>query len=146
MGMKVLAFLMAVFGFVFVTSMAYAENVTVEMLNKRDDGAKMVYSQDIVDVNVGDTVTWVPTTKGHNVEFVVGPEGFEKPKKSKLGKEYAFTFETPGVYLYACTPHKTMGMIGLVVVGGDTSNIDEVAKAKVRGKSKKTLKALLGQL
>ena len=26
---------------------AYAEDLTIEMLNKRDDGAKMVYSQDI---------------------------------------------------------------------------------------------------
>ena len=56
------------------------------------------------------------------------------------------TFEVPGLYLYWCTPHKGMGMIGLVVVGGDTSNADTVAKAKVRGKSKKKLKKLLNEL
>jgi hypothetical protein len=37
-------------------------------------------------------------------------------------------------------------MIGLIVVDGDTSNINEIAKAKAMGKSKKKLKALLGQL
>ena len=37
-------------------------------------------------------------------------------------------------------------MIGLVVVGDDTSNADAIAKAKVRGKSKKFLKKLLGEL
>ena len=63
--MKVLTFLMAVFGFVFVSSLAYAENTTIEMLNKRDDGAKMVYSEDITRIDVGDTITWVPTSKGH---------------------------------------------------------------------------------
>ena len=49
---------------------AAAEDITIEMLNKRDDGAKMVYSQEIATIEVGDTVTWVPTNKGHNVEFI----------------------------------------------------------------------------
>jgi hypothetical protein len=39
-----------------------------------------------------------------------------------------------------------MGMIGLVVVGNDTSNKDDIAKAKALGKSKKKLKELLGDL
>ena len=144
--MKVLAFMMAIFGFVFFTSLAYAADTTIDMLNKDADGNKMVYSTELAKVAVGDTITWLPASKGHNVEFVSGPEGFEIPKKSKLGKEYSFTFETPGVYLYVCSPHKTMGMIGLVVVGEDTTNIDEIAKAKVRGKSKKKLKHLLHEL
>jgi pseudoazurin len=113
------------------------------MLNKRDDGAKMVYSQDITRIEVGETITWVPTSKGHNVEFIAGPDGWKKPKKSKLNKEVAITFDTPGVYLYQCSPHKTMGMIAIVVVGdGD----NDISKAKVKGKSKKKLKALLGEL
>ena len=33
----------------FATS-AYAEDTTVEMLNKREDGAKMVYSEDITRI------------------------------------------------------------------------------------------------
>ena len=39
-----------------------------------------------------------------------------------------------------------MGMIGLVVVGDDTSNKDKIAKAKALGKSKKKLKKLLSEL
>ena len=144
--MKVLAFFMAVFGLVFVSSMAYAETITIEMLNKRDDGAKMVYSQDIARVAVGDTITWVPTSKGHNVEFVAGPEGWDLPKKSKNNKEVSITFDVPGIYFYQCTPHKGMGMVALVVVGDDTSNKDAIAKAKAVGKSKKKLKAMLGEL
>lgn len=122
---------------------AIAEDMTIEMLNKRDDGAKMVYSEDIARIDVGDTVTWVPTSKGHNVEFIAGPDGWDAPKKSKLSKEVAITFDTPGVYLYQCTPHKTMGMIAVVVVGdGD----NDISKAKVKGKSKKKLKELLSEL
>ena len=145
--MKALTFIVAVFGLVFVSSMAYAETVTIDMLNKRDDGAKMVYSQDIARVAVGDTITWVPTSKGHNVEFIKGPEGWKLPKKSKNNKEVSITFDVPGVYVYQCTPHKAMGMIGLVVVaeGGEVP-LNDVSKAKVMGKSKKKLKALLGDI
>ena len=122
---------------------AFAADMTIEMLNKRDDGAKMVYSEDIARIDVGDTVTWVPTSKGHNVEFVAGPDGWEAPKKSKNGKEVVITFDTPGVYLYQCTPHKTMGMIALVVVG---EGGNDVSGYKMRGKSKKKLKELLADL
>ena len=142
--MKVLGLLMAVFGFVFFTSLAYAN--TIEMLNKDDQGNKMVYSVEVAKVEVGETITWVPTSKGHNVEMTAGPDGAALPKKSKNGKEVSMTFEVPGIYYYWCTPHKGMGMIGLVVVGGDTSNKDDIAKAKAMGKSKKKLKALLGDL
>jgi pseudoazurin len=122
---------------------AFAEDLTIGMLNKRDDGAKMVYSEDIARIDVGDTITWTPDSKGHNVEFIAGPDGWKSPKKSKLSKEVAITFDTPGVYLYQCTPHKTMGMIAIVVVGdGD----NDISKAKVKGKSKKKLKALLEEL
>jgi pseudoazurin len=129
--------------FALFASSAFAADTTVEMLNKRDDGAKMVYSEDITRIDVGDTVTWVPTSKGHNVEFIAGPDGWDAPRKSKLNKEVAITFDTPGVYLYQCSPHKSMGMIAIVVVGdGD----NDISKAKVKGKSKKKLKALLGEL
>ena len=122
---------------------AFAEDITVEMLNKRDDGAKMVYSEDISRIDVGDTITWVPTSKGHNVHFIAGPDGWELPTKSKNNKEVAITFDVPGIYLYQCTPHATMGMIAMVVVGDDTSNLDAIKKIKLRGKSKKKFKKLL---
>ena len=124
-----------------------AEDMTIEMLNKRDDGAKMVYSVDIARIDIGDTITWKPTTKGHNVEFKVGPDGWKVPKKSPFNREVEMTFDMPGVYYYQCTPHKTMGMIGLVIVGDDISNKDIIIKkSKAKGKSKKKLKGLLNEL
>tara|TARA_R100001510_G_C7654102_1_gene212692 strand:- start:600 stop:1016 length:417 start_codon:yes stop_codon:yes gene_type:complete len=123
---------------------AVAADLTIEMLNKDADGNKMVYSEEIARIEVGDTITWVSTAKGHNVEMISSPNNMEF--KSKNNKEAKITFEVPGIYLYWCTPHKSMGMIGLVVVGSDISNFDTVAKAKVRGKSKKKLKQLLNEL
>ena len=127
-----------------IASPAIASDVTVEMLNKDADGNRKVYSQEIVEIAAGSTVKWVPTDKGHNVEIIASPNDMKF--KSKNGKEVSVTFETPGIYYYWCTPHKGMGMIGLVVVGGDTSNKTQISKAKAIGKSKKKLKALLEQL
>jgi pseudoazurin len=127
-----------------IASPAIASDVTVEMLNRDADGNRMVYSQEIVEIAAGSTVKWVPTDKGHNVEIIASPNDMKF--KSKNGKEASVTFETPGIYYYWCTPHKGMGMIGLVVVGGDTSNKAQISKAKAIGKSKKKLKALLEQL
>jgi pseudoazurin len=144
--MKIFLSVLTTFVAVSVFSSANAADTTIEMLNKRDDGEKMVYSEDITRIDVGDTITWVPTSKGHNVEFVAGPDGFTIPRKSKNSKEVLITFDVPGIYYYWCTPHKGMGMIALVLVGDDKSNIEDITGAKALGKSKKKLAALLSKL
>ena len=134
------------FALALFSNIAYAKTIEIEMLNKDSAGRKMVYSQEFVQVDTGDTVKWIPTSKGHNVQIVAAPDGFDIPKKSKNGKEVSIDFTVPGIYYYWCTPHKGMGMIGLIVVGNDTSNKDDIAKAKALGKSKKKLKELLGKI
>ena len=124
----------------------FAADQTIEMLNKQGNES-MVYSQKIVRVNVGDTVFWKSTDKGHNVEFIRGgvPEGVDKFKtKYNVDVEYKFTI--PGVYAYWCTPHKNMGMIGFVVVGDDKSNIESIKKIRYSSKSKKMAPDLISQL
>ncbi len=125
-------------------STSFAADVTIEMLNKDAEGNRMVFSEEVVNVEVGDTVTWLPTSKGHNVEMIASPNQMQL--KSKNNKEVKITLDTPGIYYYWCTPHKGMGMIGLIIVGNDLSNMDDVASAKAIGKSKKKLKALLASL
>ena len=144
--MKVINIIGTIFAVLFFANLAYAKTVELEMLNKDGSGRKMVYSQELVHIELGDTVKWIPTSKGHNVEIVAAPEGFDIPKKSKNGKEVSIHFHVPGIYYYWCTPHKGMGMIGLIVVDGDTSNKDAIANAKAMGKSKKKLKKLLDEL
>jgi len=123
------------------SSLAHAKTVEIEMLNKLGKET-MLYSVKLAEVDVNDKIIWKSTTKGHNVEFVVMPKGVKK-FKSKINKDATYEFKVPGIYLYQCTPHKAMGMIGIVVVGNDKSNLDAVKKAKMRGKSKKVFKELL---
>ena len=120
------------------------EPLIIEMLNKRGKD-KMLYGQDVARVEVGQTITWTPDSKGHNVQFVSVPEGVEKVK-SKLSKEFSYTFEQEGVYLYVCTPHASMGMIGMVIVGESDVNLDEALDYKFRGKSKKKFKKIVKSL
>ena len=120
--------------------------ITVQMLNTRDDGVKMIYSQDVLRVDVGDTVTWLPTDLGHNVEFVAWPEGFEKPKASKLSEPFTWTFDLPGVYVYLCTPHVKAGMVAIVVVGDDVSNKNAVSELELFGESVPRLEQFLAQI
>ena len=120
------------------------EPLIIEMLNKRGKD-KMLYGQDVARVEVGQTVTWTPDSKGHNVQFVSVPEGVEKVK-SKLSKEFSYTFEQEGVYLYVCTPHASMGMIGMIIVGESDVNLDKVLDYKFRGKSKKKFKKIVKSL
>ena len=128
----------------FLSTPSFAADLTIEMLNKDADGNKMVFSQEVVKVEIGDTITWLPSSKGHNVEMISSPNKMKF--KSKNGKEAKITFDTTGIYYYWCTPHKGMGMIGLVVVANDVSNMDGIASAKALGKSKTKLKKLLASL
>ncbi len=123
-----------------------AADVTLEMLNKLGKET-MVFSEKVVKINVGDTVFWKATDKGHNVEFIKGgtPEGVGK-FKSKYNVDTEYKFTIPGIYAYWCTPHKGMGMIGFVVVGDDKSNLDAIKAIRFMGKSKKIAPELINSL
>jgi len=139
-------FIFIIAGILF-SNLSFAENTTIEMLNKLDK-RNMVFSKEIVRIKLGDTVSWKATDKGHNVEFIMKggvPEGIEK-FKSKVGKDAEYTFSIPGIYAYWCSPHKTMGMIGFVIVDNDFSNIDSIKKIKYLGKSKKIASILIPQI
>ena len=129
-----------------ISQSAFAADQVIEMLNKLGK-EHMVYSQKITNIEVGDSIIWKATTKGHNVEFIKGgiPAGVEK-FRSKINKDAQYKFEIPGIYAYWCTPHKSMGMIGFVVVDGDKSNLESIKALKFFGKSKKIAPDLINQL
>ena len=128
------------------TGLSYAGDIEVKMLNKLND-EYMVYSKKIVKINVGDTVSWKATDSSHNVEFIKGavPEGVEA-FKSKLNKDVSYEFKIPGIYAYWCTPHKSLGMIGFVIVGNDISNKESISNVRYFGKSKKIAEQLIEKL
>ncbi len=144
--MKLTKYLLSVIILFIFSTNAFAADETIEMLNKQNK-ERMVYSKKVVKINVGDTVFWKATDKGHNVEFIKGgvPEGVDK-FKSKFNKDTEYKFTIPGIYAYWCTPHKTMGMIGFVVVGNDKSNIEAIKSIKFMGRSKKIAPDLINSL
>ena len=69
----------AVAALVLLATPAMAANFEVHMLNKGADGQAMVFEPALTKVAVGDTVTFVPTDKGHNAETIkeILPAGAE---------------------------------------------------------------------
>ena len=134
-----------IFSFLW-SSYALSADITVEMLNKFNN-EYMVYSKKIVRININETVLWKATDKGHNVEFIKGaiPEGVEN-FKSKYNVDVEYEFTVPGIYAYWCTPHKSLGMIGFVVVGGDKHNLEQIKNTKFFGKSRKISSSLIEHL
>ena len=127
----------------FLINLAYSSDQSIDMLNKSGKEIN-VYSKKIVNVDVGDTVFWKSVNPGHNVEFIKGgiPNGVEK-FKTTYSKDAKYTFKIPGIYAYWCTPHKSMGMIGFVIVGNDKSNLEAIKKIRFYGKSKKIAQELI---
>ena len=126
--------------FLGFASEASAEDLVIDMTS--DDA----FSTRVAHVDVGQTITWLPISKGHNVEFVKGPDGVKLPSKSKLSEEFSVKFTDTGVYLYWCKPHKETGMLGLIVVGNDLSNLSEIAMVKISRQSDFVLQALVASL
>jgi len=101
------------------------------------------FSIEVVNIGVGDTVEWVPKNKGHNVEFLAGPDMAALPPKSNMNEFHSVRFEKKGVYLYGCTPHLNMGMLGLIVVGDDLHNINEIGNTDLPNVAKSVLMSLI---
>ena len=101
------------------------------------------FSIEVVNIDVGDTVEWLPKNKGHNVEFLAGPNMADLPPKSNINEFHSVLFERPGVYLYGCTPHLNMGMLGLVLVGNDLHNINEIGNTDLPNVAKSVLMSLI---
>ena len=121
---------------------AMAEEFEVKMLNKGETGM-MVFEPDLVKVAPGDTVRFVPTDPGHNVQTIKGmiPEGTD-PFVGKVGKEMVVTFTEPGIYGVECKPHYVMGMVAAVVVG-EPVNLDAAKAVKQPGQAKKRFARIL---
>lgn len=137
------AVLGAAIALTLVAGAASAADFEVHMLNKGKDGS-MVFEPALTKVQAGDTVTFIPTDKGHNVESIkdmipAGAEAF----KSKMNETYKVTFTAPGAYAVKCSPHVGMGMVGLVVVGDNPANIDAIKNGKLPKKAHERLEAAI---
>jgi pseudoazurin len=129
----------------FLATAGFAETFEIKMLNKGETG-RMVFEPAYLAVAPGDTVTFVPASKGHNAETIKGMIPEEAKKfKSKIGKEFSVTLTAEGLYGVKCTPHYSMGMVALIQVGTAT-NLSQVSGVKHRGKSKARFEPLFTQV
>ena len=133
--MRLIIFL---FYFIIMSSrFSFAETIQIDFT--ADDS----YSIEVAKINVGDTLEWLPKNEGHNVEFLGGPNFSSLPEKSDLNAFYSVTFNLPGVYLYHCTPHGNMGMLGLVIVGNDFHNLKDIEGIELSRVAKSVLQRLI---
>jgi len=133
--MRLIIFL---FYFIIMSSrFSFAETIQIDFT--ADDS----YSVEVAKINVGDTIEWSPKNEGNNVEFLGGPDFSSLPEKSDLNAFYSVTFNLPGVYLYHCTPHGNMGMLGLVIVGNDFHNLKDIEGIELSRVAKSVLQRLI---
>ena len=134
--MRLLVFLF--FLILLSSQVVVAETVKIEFT------ANDSYSIEVANIGVGDTIEWLPKNEGHNVEFLAGPNMESLPENSDLDVRHTSTFDLPGVYLYQCTPHGNMGMLGLIVVGNNFDNLGNIEEVELSRVAKSVLQRLIG--
>ena len=104
--------------------LSIAAEHTVQMKNSGVDGI-MVFEPGFLKVAVGDTVHFEPTDAGHNSESVAGliPAGATS-WKGDLGKKVSVKIDKDGAYVYLCSPHSMLAMVGVIVAGNPTNLAD----------------------
>lgn len=124
-------------------------NHSVLMLNADCNDANLinVFEPAILNVDAGASVTFLATDAGHNAASKKGmiPDGAQS-WSGGIDEELTITLTLPGIYGYICLPHYEWGMVGLIVVGNDLSNLDAAKKIRHPGDARKNFRALLKQL
>ena len=116
----------SIFLIALLTSFVAAENFDVKMVNADASGQVMVFDPPFIKANVGDTVTFLPTDMLHNSQSVPGMiPSSASSWNGAMNEKITIELNTEGVYVYQCTPHIALGMIGVIQVG-EASNIDDI--------------------
>ena len=117
------------------STLTYSETFEIQMLNQGNDGV-MVFEPSTLQIAVGDKVTFKPSNPGHNSASIAGmiPTGAES-WDSGMSQEITITFTEEGTYVYQCTPHLMMAMVGVITVGNPEINLDSVKEAAVETKA-----------
>ena len=113
--MRIRIFLILLVTFLVAPS-SYGAEFTVNAVTTGANGEMMVFSPGYLKVEVGDTVNFIPSDASHNAESFVSPSP-ETAFVTALGEGTRVTFSQEGVYLYKCTPHFVLGMVGVIQVG-----------------------------
>ena len=101
--MRKLLFIVTTVIFSFTLNSVFAAEIEVKMLNKDADGNKMVFEPMLIVAEKGDTVTFLPTEKGHMAASIKGmlPDGIKK-FKGKINKPVSIVVSEDGLYGVKC--------------------------------------------
>ena len=108
----------------FAICVAYAKDYEVKMLDLDKQGNTMVFEPGFIQIQPGDTITFVPTHKTHYVQSKLIPDDAEH-FLSELDERATFKFDKEWVYIYVCPPHQMMNMVGIIQVG-NALNIQKI--------------------
>jgi pseudoazurin len=124
-----------IFIFIFFNLDIVSANHEVKMLNQGPSGV-MIFEPAVLKINIGDTVTFKSVDAAHNSASIPGmiPAG-ASPWNGQLSQDLTVSFDVAGIYGYQCTPHSMMAMVGVIEVGNDQSNMNEVKSAAQTFKS-----------
>ena len=144
--MKKLFLIITTIIFTFTFNSVFAAEIEVKMLNKDADGNKMIFEPMLIMAEKGDTVTFLPTEKGHMAASIKGmlPKGIKK-FKGKINKPVSIVVSEDGLYGVKCTPHLANGMVALIAVG-DVNPDGFLDGVKLPKKSKARMEEMLAQL
>ncbi len=95
-----------------------AENFNIKMVNTDSSGQIMVFDPPFLKANVGDTVTFIPADALHNSKSVSNliPSS-AAPWEGAMDEKITVELDVEGIYVYQCTPHLALGMVGVIQVG-----------------------------
>ena len=108
--------LFAIWALLVMSTSLYAGEHVVKLLTTSSDGETMVFEPGFLKVSVGDIVVFEPADASHNAESFFSPSP-DASFLTELGKTVSVTMTHEGVYLYKCTPHFVLGMVGVIQVG-----------------------------
>lgn len=130
-----------------VPAAGFAEDHQVHMLNRGADGQMMVFEPAFLQIEPGDTVTFLPTDPSHNAESIPSmmPEGAET-FRGRINQEITVTFDQEGVYGIKCLPHYGLGMVAVIQVGDDTANLEAARSVRHPARANQRMPELLSQV
>ena len=114
---KIVSVSVSVLIILFASTSVRSEQHVVKLLTTASNGETMVFEPGFLKVSVGDTIVFEPADASHNAANFY----------TELGVTESVVLTQEGVYLYKCTPHFMLGMIGVIQVGKAVNKMEALA-------------------